>query len=584
MSDIDISKLNRAINGVNDNILEVGRALEGQISVVTGEVGQVRSDLRLTSDELRQLRQEFAEFVAQAERTALVQQSETKIGTLKAELDRQYGHYDVVRRTSTGLLQAFDIGNVTNEVARAVSEELMIQTPRYWLAPAIVALSAWSLDNQEIAEKSVQEAYARDQNKTSLFFALILRRQGRSDSAVRWLRHYFSSLDPSALTREFAVILEAASYDAFGPAGQQLLTDRMSEWCSELRNRPEIVEAQIDTWIEECTVESQTLDDAVYGVLAQLSPQWTSVKAQLEAASALPRVKDKYTVIRNFDSELPKVLEDLLDDILDDLVREYDDEELPLRREVTYHEAIVEERGDRERAEARAAGVLKALEETHDVVSLQTKAAIHPEILGVSTQTQRIAIGVGQSDFKTAVGRYCARYRQNRLSAVDVTLSPTHTNYAATYNFPGWTGRTDENEDETVSRLRSTWNAVFDALVASLQFDQKAYIKPGLIAAVVALICFFINPLVGLAVLAAGAGIVYYLGEQERKKSLAAIAAVRVAREPAIDKSISMYRDAVAQFVDAEVIYADLDAQEAAVIALIDGWPTASPAQQGVAS
>lgn len=582
---IDASDLNRAIRGLHETVHEVGRALESQISVVGGEVGHVRTDLQMTVDELRQLRREFDEFTQQAERNALVQQSETKIGSLKAELDRQYGHYDVVRRTSTGLLQAFDVGNVSNDVARAVSEELMIQTPRYWLAPAIVALSAWSLDRPDIAERSVQEAYARDANKTSLFFALVLRRQGRGESAVRWLRHYLSSLDPSALTREFAVILEATSYDAFGAAGQRLLTERMREWCDELRNRPEIVEAQIDTWVEECTIESQALSGQEYRVLAQLSPQWSAVQRQLIAASSLPRLVDKYTTIRNFDSELPRVLEDLLDDILDDLVREYDDEELPLRREVTYHEAIVEERGDRERAESRAAAFLKALEDTHDVVSLQTRAAIHPETLGVSTQTQRITIGVGQSDFRTAVGRYCAKYRQAHVSAVDITLSPTHTNYAATYKFPGWTTRTDTNEETAVSGLRSVWNKTFDDTIATMHFDQKFYVKPGIIVAVVALICFFISPLVGLAVLAAGSGIVYYLGEQEKKKLDAAIAAVNVARAPSMDKSISMYRDAVAEFVDAEVVFADLDVQESDLIKLIDGWPTASPASHdGVAS
>lgn len=584
MSNIDIGSLNRAIKGINDTVLQVGSALEGQISVVDANVGQVRSDLKLTSDELKELRREFDEFTLQAQRVARVQQSETKIGSLKAELDRQYGHYDVVRRTSTGLLQAFDVGNVTNEVARAVSEELMIQTPRYWLAPAIVALSAWSLDNTEIADKSVQEAYARDQNKTSLFFALVLRRQGRTDSAVRWLRHYLSSLDPTALTREFAVILEATSYDAFGPAGQRLLTERMTKWRDELRTRQDIVEAQIDSWVKEFDIESQALASSEYRMLAELSPQWPAVKAQLEAASALPQVHDKYQKIKDFDSALPKVLEDLLDDILDDLVREFDEEELPLRREVTYHEAIVEEEGDKERAEARAAAFLKALEDTHDVVSLQTQAAINPQSLGVSTQTQRIAIGVGQSDFRTAVGRYCAKYRQSHVSSVQVTLGPSHSNYATTYSFPGWTGRTDQDEQEATQALRRVWNKVFDDLVASLRFDNNFYLKPGLIAFGIAIVAFFISPPIGLLAVAVGAGIVYYLGDKEQKKAQVAIDAVNNAREPAMDKSVSMYRDAVAEFVDAEVVYADLDSQESDVLHLIDSWPAVAAHREGAVS
>ncbi len=565
-------------------VLDAQRALESQISVVSGEVGQVRSDLRLTTDQLQALRREFQAFVDESAKVALVQQSETKVVNLKAELDRQFGHYELVRRTSTGMLQAFDVGNVSNDVVRSVSEELMIQTPRYWLAPALVALAAWSRDNQDIAEKSVGEAFSRDKNKTSLFFALVMRRQGRVEASVRWLRHYLTSLDPSALTREFAVILEATSYDAFGAQGQAMLSDRMTQWCTELRNRDEIVEAQIGSWVKEIRARSQQLDPSKYQALAALSPQWNAVKSQLESASALPEMIDRYAAVRNHDAALPQVIEDLLDDILDTLVTEYDEEELPLRREVTYHEAIIDERGDQARAQAKADVLLKALEHTDDVVSLQTTAAITPELIGVSVQTQRIAVGVGYDDLRTAVGRYCTAYRGAHVSAVDIELGPGHSNYASTYNFPGWRISTSVPEEQAMTGLRTVWEGTFDQIVDKLRFSNGWYTKPGIIAAVVTLVSFFIKPIIiGFVVLAGAAGIIYLLGEQAKKKSLAAIAAVEAAKEPAIERSISMYRDATAQFVDAELVYEDLDRQEADLLALVDAWPTRSHQKESVA-
>ena len=565
-------------------VLDAQRALESQISVVSGEVGQVRSDLRLTTDQLQALRREFQAFVDESAKVALVQQSETKVVNLKAELDRQFGHYELVRRTSTGMLQAFDVGNVSNDVVRSVSEELMIQTPRYWLAPALVALAAWSRDNQDIAEKSVGEAFSRDKNKTSLFFALVMRRQGRVEASVRWLRHYLTSLDPSALTREFAVILEATSYDAFGAQGQAKLSDRMTQWCTELRNRNQIVEAQIGSWVKEIRARSQQLDPSKYQALAALSPQWNAVKSQLESASALPEMIDRYAAVRNHDAALPQVIEDLLDDILDTLVTEYDEEELPLRREVTYHEAIIDERGDQARAQAKADVLLKALEHTDDVVSLQTTAAITPELIGVSVQTQRIAVGVGYDDLRTAVGRYCTAYRGAHVSAVDIELGPGHSNYASTYNFPGWRISTSVPEEQAMTGLRTVWEGTFDQIVDKLRFSNGWYTMPGIIAAVVTLVSFFIKPIIiGFVVLAGAAGIIYLLGEQAKKKSLAAIAAVEAAKEPAIERSISMYRDATAQFVDAELVYEDLDRQEADLLALVDAWPTRSHQKESVA-
>ena len=231
---VNLGPVISAINSVNHSL----SALTTQVGAVDANVGRVSADLSTTRSELNQLRADFESFIQQAERTANIQRSETAIGNVEAKLEREYGHYKVVRRASIGTLQAFDIGNVSNRTVQQVSEELMIQTPRYWLAPALVALAAWSRDNQDLATRSVEEAFSRDPQKTSLFFALVLRRQSRMESATRWLRHYLVSLDPRSLSREFVVILEAASQDAFGPHGKVIVGDQLNEWCEQLRNEP----------------------------------------------------------------------------------------------------------------------------------------------------------------------------------------------------------------------------------------------------------------------------------------------------------------------------------------------------------
>lgn len=555
-------------------------SLSSQIDQVDSSVGVVRHDLALTSNELRQLRVEFDEFVQTAARTAAVQQSEIRVVNLKAELDRKYGHYADVRRTSVGILEAFDVGNVGNDVVRQVSEELMIQTPRYWLAPVLVALAAWSRDNEEMAGKSVAEAYSRDANKTSLFFALVMRRQGRLDAATRWLKHYLASLDPSALGREFAVILEATGYNAFGPAAQKLLSDIMTTWCSELRNNREVVEAQIRSWAGEVGGSREILADRSYPNLEGLSPDWSHVKRQLEQASALPVTIDKYDEIARHEAVMPTALENLLDDILDRLVTEYDNEELPLRRDVLYHESVIEEQGDIKLARQRSDRLQKALEETNDVVSLQTSAAITPDLVGVSTQTQRIAIGVGQVDFKTAVGRYCTAYRTGAVTGVPLVFDRTHSQYASTYGFTGCQLHTDMREEDGIERIRSTWESTLAAFIDSISFKNSWYTKPALIAGAIALVVFIINIWAGIVALAAGAGIVYLLGEQQRKKCQAAVDAVERVRADAIDYTLSRYRDANAEFVDAMILYRDLDQQESDLLQLIDAWPTAANAEE----
>lgn len=568
MSNVDLTPVIRAVREARDD-------LSIQIDQVETKVGMVRSDLSNTRSELHKLRKQFEDYVEVAARTARVQQSETRVVNLKAELDRQYGHYGHVRRTSVGILQAFDVGNVGNDVVRQVSEELMIQTPRYWLAPVIVALAAWSRDSPEMAEKSITEAYSRDPNKTSLFFALVMRRQGRVDAAARWLKHYLTSLDPSALGREFAVILEATSYNAFGPAAQKLLTDTMTTWAGKLRADSEVVEAQVRTWAGEIGSQREQLAPGAFPNLQEISPEWPRIKRMLEQASALPVTIDKYEAIATHEATMPTALEHMLDDILDQLVTEYDSEELPLRRDVVYHEAIIEEQGDLTRARELADLLQKALDETNDVVSMQTAAAITPELVGVSSQTQRIAIGVGQEDFLTAVGRYCAVYRTDAVDRVTLAFGNDHSQFAMAYGFQGCTMTTAMHEEVGIARIRATWEATLSAYIDSISFKNSWYTKPGLIAGAISLVVVVIHLWVGLLAAAAGAGIVYYLGEQQRKKCEADVAAVEAVRERAIDYSLSLYRDANAEFTDAMGLYDDLDRQERDLLRVIVTWPTA---------
>lgn len=552
----------------------MGRELSSQIDSVDTRVGYLGKDLSLTRNELTQLKSAFLSYVDEARRTAAVQESATKLVDLKAQLDRAFGHYGVVRRTSQGVLQAFDIGNVSNDTVTSVAEELMIQTPRYWLAPCLVALAAWSMNNEEIAERSLREAYSRDQNKTSLLFALITRRQGRAEASARWLRHYLTSLDPTALTREFAVILEATSHNAFGPAGQQLLADAISKWRVQLRNDVGAVDAQIKRWVADIGIRRQELDQDSYPMLAYLSPEWPQVKRQLELASALPETIDAYEAVRDFNAAVPSVLEDLLDDILDQLVKEYDEEELPLRREVVYHEAVVEERGDLDRARYRSDHLQQALEMTQDILSLQTMAATNPKLVGVGPQTQRLMIGVGVKDFAAGAGRFCANYRALALNRVNYDFKPDHSNFGSKFGFKGTRFGSELPEQQAAAQLRETWERTFADYIEAVSFKTSYYTKPVMISVGICVVLAFLMQWWVFIPALIAAGIVYYLGEQEKDRCAMLVAEAEASRAEALEFSVAMYRNAQAELVDALFCYERLDKQEAELLHLIETWPT----------
>ena len=562
---IDLSPIVREINGLANR-------LGSQISDVDYKVGAVSSDLQSTHAELLQLKGDFEEFVRSNERQRRVQLAETRLGTLKADLEREYGHYGVVRRTSVGMLQAFDVGNVRNKTVHEISEELMIQTPKYWLAPALVALAAWSKDDEALATKSVEAAFSRDPKKTSLFFALVLRRQARLAEASRWLNHYFLSLDPRSLTREFAVLLEATAQNGFGPEGRQLVLERLEEWREILRDEPEIVTAQVQKWRGELHNHRGSVDDSNFTFLAHGSPQWPQVKDVLEHASAHQFTIDKYTSVRDTVATLSSSVADRLDDLLEILVGEFDVEELPLRREVIYQEAIIEHDGDAARATQQAELDVAALDETIDALSLQTHTAFRPDLFGVSINTQKIAVGASAEDFTAAVGQFARDYRGRWPDAVDIVLDESHSSYASTYGFGRWSTSTSVPQDQAEANLRAHWDAAVQRYIDAQAFTWQKVI-PQIIAGVAGFVLGFLILPVGLIISLAAVAIVGFLIYQKKQKADAAVADAEAAREKAKVISLDAYRGVSAEWVDARIVYDEEDAKEADLLQLVEGWP-----------
>lgn len=565
-----------SVNQVNRNLSTVS----DQVTEVTTQVGVVSQDLSVTTDELRQLRSDFQNYVLQAERTANIQRSETVLGNVEAALEREYGHYKVVRRTSIGTLQAFDLGNVSNHTVQQVSEELMIQTPRYWLAPALVALASWSRDDRDLCDRSIEAAFSRDSRKTSLFFALTLRGQGRLEASTRWLKHYLSALDPHALGREFAVILEAASQDAFGAFGQQLIGAQLTEWNERLRGDRSVVDAQVAAWKSEVALQRPTVVDDEFPHLSKISADWTDVKHSLEAAGALGFTTAKYAAIKDSPSSLGLSVVERLDDILEILVTEYDTEELPFQRDAVYHRAVIEHGGDLDRAREEADALNVALEETLDVISLQTQSALRPELLGVSIGTQKVAVGVSRDDFAQAVGSYTAEYRVKYKETVKLTLEENHSNYAMTLGFKGWKTDTDIPQAQAEQSLASVWESSVSEYLERVRFKQSYYLKVGGIALVVAVLGFLILGVSGLFVLFAAGGIAGYMIWKNKTEADKKYQDALAMREQAFQFSVDIYRAAVAEFVDTKILYADEDSKESPLLNLIRTWPTVTTRQE----
>lgn len=564
--------LDRSLNDVTRSIIEINNRVEH----MQDSISETQGELKSTRGDLLELKGAFESFVSESQRVASVQRAETKIGNLKAELDRQFGHYGTVRRTSVGVLQAFDVANVTDEVVSHVSEELMIQSPGYWLAPALVAVAGWSRNDETIVERSIQEAYRRNAAKTSLFFALILRRTGRNEAALRWLAHYLKNSDPRHLTREFAVILEASAQGAFGPHGAEQLSQQLKVWNDTLRMNLEVIEQQVSEWAQEIRNNAGQLADDEYPALKAFSPTYNQLKWLLESASALGRTATKYNSVKDSSYSAPGLVADLLDDLLEQLVTEYDDEELPLRREVAFNQAIIDTDGDKERADTLSSQYVRALEESVDAVAIQTRTAISPESYGVSVRTQNVSIGAGQKDFLEGIKKYTREYRGHFASSAQVVLGPEHSPQANMFNFVGHQSTTDEPEEAVVARLRGQWDETFATYINSVSFRPLKFIIAGVALALVSIMFMVSGSIVpGLGLLILGGVGVGIWAMTNKQKSERLVAEAESQREQAFEFSRARLLETRANFTDLMLEYNELDSDENTLVNLIQSWPTA---------
>ena len=257
-------------------------AICNSINTVDDRVGNVNSNVKVVYDEVGALAKDFHAFIGLQTKANRLGQAETRLVKIRQELDKKYGHYDLVRRATTGILQADDLGIVKKNTITDASEEMMITTPNYWLAPCLVALAAWINDKQELAEKALGEGIKRNDEKTSLFFALICMRAGRKQSCLKWTQRYLENKDEEALDRNTIIILDAFASGLLGADTEGVITKQMDTWMAHLSSKPGFTESQTQQWSDAINLKRKPINEHEYNYLQQYSHTWPEVKDTLE--------------------------------------------------------------------------------------------------------------------------------------------------------------------------------------------------------------------------------------------------------------------------------------------------------------
>ena len=388
-----LRELGDYIDTTNSNVVAVGR-----------DVNDLRADLEeLTAD--------FHAFVDTHRLTTRAQLAETRLVKLRQELEQKYGHYAVIRRTTKGILQANDLALVRQETIRSASEELMLRAPEYWLAPALVALSAWISDHEEIAQRALKEAIRRDEEKTALFFALVCRRAGRSPSALRWTQHYLTRQDETALDRKAILIVDAYASGLLGRDTEGQIDRQIRTWIARLLEKAGFVEEQERRWKSALAVmQPEQPAENSYPYLMKYSTSTVLLQNVLGGAELHAKFYDHLKQI--FEQKTPlRTLVQELDRILESLVTDFDAAEQPLREAAALEQLVVDAGGDEARAQKAMQLKVKAFEERRDFMQLLTDAAMNPREAHASVTTQKMALAVSRDWILSAYRDHIAENR-----------------------------------------------------------------------------------------------------------------------------------------------------------------------------
>lgn len=556
ISSANLNAIESGLRKINNNL----GTLNNNIDVIDKHVDNVNSNVKVVYDEVGALARDFRDFVQLQVKANALSKAQQRIIQIRQEMEKRFGHYDIVRRTTTGILQADDIGIVKKDTISNATEELMISTPGYWLAPCLVALAAWINDQPELAERALKEGIKRNDEKTSLFFALICRRADRKSAALKWTQRYLANQDEENLDRKTVIILDAFASGLLGADSEGVISRQMGEWLQHLADKPGFVEQQTKQWSAAINLKRKTFASNNYTYLSKYSKTWPVLQDIMEGAMLHAEILGYFTAIFE-QEESSDSLKAQLDEILNNLVTEFDDEEIPLRKEEKFNQFVIDFDGDEDRARKNMAIEQTAFEVHKDFTQLLTDAAMKPESSNASVSTQKFAIALSKEWVSNAYNDVIAQNRMKIPNEIQINVD--------TFNAKTTDG---ENEDELIGKFNSLVDSEKQNALANVTLSgfEKFCLYGGAAIGAIGLIMMIAGSMfLGLIAIIAGVGLV--INHFSKKKNIEQTRQNIAAQfEEKRKNGSQIIRATLAEVVDFRAEFAEKDGESQKVIDFLE--------------
>ena len=435
--------------------------------LITREIGNLRSSLDRLSRRLENVQKELERqlkalgkqittYIDEDRAARSRQFALTALVDARAEHDRQFGHRQMVRRSTTGMLRVMTTGMVRPAAFLQAAEQLMVDASDYWLSPAQVALAAWTDDSPVLAGRAVLEAVSRDPARSTLFFGLVLARFGRQAAAADWIAEYARAQDCNALTEEFTAVLDAVVRGALGGQARERLLDACRTWQDQLGQSGERQAKQVASWTEFIRSQRRPLVDK-FQPLGTVSRDWVATLRTLEAAAAFGHTEQWLKSRLGSESEDDEILPAGAADLLRRLIAAPDQAEGALLEAARRWQGMIEHDDS---SPASAGGELDEPILT-DFLTLSTAIATGTHASQLSDQTVRFCLALSRTSAERAVTDLSQQVRRTHPASIEVNIEgwryaiePGDDPDALIQKFLGWAQNAMTEEKAQAARKR----------------------------------------------------------------------------------------------------------------------------------
>ena len=529
--------------------------LAGSIDYVNNRVDQVDDNVKIVYNEVEKLANEFREYVEIQSLANRKAEAKMNLSAIRDKLKDNFGHYDVVRRTATGILQANDLAIVKSSMLSHVTEKQMIETPNYWLTPCLVALAAWINDDKALAERALAEGIRRNDEKTSLFFGLIYRRIGRENSSLKWFARYLEAQDEEKLDRKAVIVLDAFASGLLGNDTENFVYQQIQEWMSNLEAKPGFTERQLDNWKNAINSKRVPLKSGLYPYLEKYSNTWGNLQDVLEGANLNNDLYEYFKKVFEQKEETKKLKVEL-DKILDSLVTEFDEEELPLKREEQFEELVVRYNGSESKAHAQMALEKSVYDDYRDFMQLLTDASMNPEESKSSVATQKFATALSRNNIVTAFNDIVAQNRMNVPYDIEINVD--------TFNDKTQDG---EDEEEVLNRFENLVEQEKQTDLSKLKLNmfEQFCLYGGAAVVLYGIIKSFMDKSFAFITIILGIGlIIYHFTAKQKVQKLIQKTIENYAQK--LESGKQIIRATIAEIVDFRIEFTEKDAESKKVL------------------